>query len=167
MHSAKPERSKGKHLLIKKPNVQQESAKFKSDVKHVMTFCCDTEDEDMFKACKSQQNRLKHLAINNKHASIQGMPEMSPGDAMEITDSILKLKGISCKPLWPLQKDGMLKLLPKNFNYKGAFYVNIFSATKVDWPKAPNKFDDRMPRDCKKLEKDYCPDCSTSLNLGK
>ena len=112
MHSAKPERSKGKLLLIKKPSIQQEFAKFKSDVKHVMTFCCDTEDEDMFKACESPQNRLKHLAINNKHASVQGMPEMSPGDALEITDSILRLKEISAKPHCVLQKDGLLNVLP-------------------------------------------------------
>ena len=94
LHSPRSQRVTGKALLIPKPPLQKELAKFKAATRRVVTYCCNDEDEKAFKACRSSENRLAGLAIDNKHACIQGMPHIGDEDAVAIAQAILKFKKV-------------------------------------------------------------------------
>ena len=100
-------------LLEPKPTLQKKLAEFKATVRYITIFCCDTEDERKFKTCQSQQNRLLALAVANKHACIQGMPEVGATHARHIADHVLRLRGICTKPQQMDKANGVLKNIRK------------------------------------------------------
>ena len=68
MHAPKPQRPKGKELPAPKKTLQKKTAEFKAIVMQVIIFYVEESDEHLFEACRSPENRLQPLAIDNKHA---------------------------------------------------------------------------------------------------
>ena len=89
MHAEKPTRAKGKKLLEPKVTLLKKIAEFKAAVRKVMVFCCDIQDEQLFRTCPSRQNRLIDLAIANKQSAVQGRPYIPENEAKAIAADIL------------------------------------------------------------------------------
>ena len=92
MHSEKPKAKNGKAMLTPNPSLKSQIARFKADVRKLKLYCCDIEDAWIFQACKSPLNRLREVAITNKHAAILGMPRITKEDATAIVTNILAIK---------------------------------------------------------------------------
>ena len=84
-------------MLAKKPQLKTEIAKFKNLLRQVVIFCANPEGEDIFRSCRSPQNRLRAIAVDNKTASIQGMPVVNMSAAKLLVEHLLRLKGICNK----------------------------------------------------------------------
>ena len=114
LHAAKEERQKGTEILKAKPSLQKELAAFKSITRKMATQCIDECDEWILQPCPSQENRLRKLAVANKHASIKGLPAVGIDDASQIAATILKLRVFLKKSQKELHQKGLLKLRGKN-----------------------------------------------------
>ena len=55
------------------------------------------EEEWVVSTCYGREHRLKHVAIDNKHAGVQGMPRLTTCDAESIMKTILAMKGATTK----------------------------------------------------------------------
>ena len=130
-----------------------------------MVFCCDVQDENVFKACASRQNRLMGLAIGNKHACIQGMPVVDDMDAEAIADEILKFKGVVSKKQKDANKNGTLFLKDKNFGYRIAVDPGKYTGLREIWTNSPRTHDKLAADAWIKLQEISCPKCSVFLKL--
>ena len=66
--------------------------------------CVASFDDWHLSTCYSRANRLKNFAVINKHAAIQGMPEISRKDVEIISKTVVTMKGNrntrKCKKHW-------------------------------------------------------------------
>ena len=60
--------------LANKNTLQKEVAAFKKTSRTVFTLACPGEKEWTIKPSATRKNRLRSIAVANKHASIRGMP---------------------------------------------------------------------------------------------
>ena len=81
---------------------------FKSQVRKVATYCIKEEQEWVLSTCYGRGNRLKNAAIGNKHAAIQGMPEIPKDEAEHILKAILEMKGAQTKKHKLAHEEGRL-----------------------------------------------------------
>ena len=79
--------------LAPKSFLQSDIANFKRKVRKINLHCVQDPDDWHLKTCHGRANRLKQLAISNKHAGVQGMPEITDKEADAIMRSILAMRG--------------------------------------------------------------------------
>ena len=70
---------------------------FKADIKTLRRQCVDELEETYFEVSYARANRLRPLAITNKHTMLRGVPCIDEVDARTITRAILAMKGIHQK----------------------------------------------------------------------
>ena len=147
--------------LEKNPFLQHEIARFKSNVRKISISCVHEEEEWKLQTSYRRTNRLKHLGISNKHASIRGTPAISEDDNGSIAKAILMMRGASTKKHKEAHEKGELKLVVKPFTYKGTSYNWLKVATKRDesWCEQPAQADPEEER-TQKLSTIGCPLCT-------
>ena len=108
------ERPLAEHLSL-----QKAMSNFKKRCRRVRIFCTDEGDEEHLTTSYKQINRLKPMGIENKHATIKGMPVLKTGDAKMITQAILAMRGINQRKHKEQHEEGNLKLQLRPMAYKG------------------------------------------------
>ena len=68
--------------------------KFKAEVKLLKRHCVEEKDEAYLDTSYARANRLRPLAVTNKHAMLRGVPCISESEACTVTKAILAMKGI-------------------------------------------------------------------------
>ena len=92
---------------------------FKRRVRRVATYCINEEQEWVLNTSHARENRLKEAAIGNKHAAIQGMPNISKDEAKHIMNTILEMKGARTKKQRIAHEEGSLALIRKPLTFRG------------------------------------------------
>ena len=87
-------------------------------MRKVAKHCVSQEDEWMFQTCNRRDNRLQPLAVHNKHASIKGIPQLTPKMVEEAAKVIILLKGVYQKKHKAAHENGQLRLHRKPMAYK-------------------------------------------------
>ena len=100
------------------------------------------EGEWVVRTCYSRENRLKKVAVDNKHAAVQGMPKINTCEAESILNMILAMKGATSKKQKAEHEQGYLKLQPRPLTYKGTArnwctYLNVLDGWTATC-RAPN-----------------------------
>ena len=83
--------------------------------------------------CYGRANRLKEVAISNKHAAIKGPPHIDEDDAAQIAKALLAIKGIAKTRHKYAHAVGELKLLEHPLAYRGS---------AAEWRKVIQKGED-------------------------
>ena len=100
--------------------MQTALADFKRRMRKVIKHNVREEDEKYFLTSYARVNRLKEMAVLNKHAAITGLPKLSEAMAKEVAKAIILLKGMYQKKHRIAHEEGSLNLLPKPMAYKGS-----------------------------------------------
>ena len=118
----------------------------------------------MFKVSYGRENRLKPLAISNKHAKIRGTLKLSEEMQQKITEVILGMIGASSKKSRSAQEKGELRLAHRRLTYRGSSDAWL---RKVDadrnWVENP-AYEDSYPHRTKPLEQIRCLECCQGHN---
>ena len=84
----------GKDVLGNKNTLQKEVAAFKKISRKVFMLTCPADKEWIIKPSNTRRNRLRSIAVANKHASIKGMPAMTDEENKQIVKRLLAMRGI-------------------------------------------------------------------------
>ena len=106
----------------------------------IRIFCTEEGDEGHLTTSYKQINRLKPLGIDNKHATIKGMPVLGEKDAKMLTQAILAMRGVNQKKHKDQHEEGNLKLQVRPMAYKGtetAWMRNMDLGEQEDWTREP------------------------------
>ena len=154
MHSKKTE----VHPLTPNAFLTEEIAAFKKVVRKINLHCVSQEDEWQLQTCYGRANRLKGVAVKNKHAGIQGLPKISLVEAEEIAKTILEMRGTRSKKQAEEHRKGLLRLKAKPFSYR---------RTNLNWTNKLNRLEDWtqfpvhpiLPTWCERIQVLVCPKC--------
>ena len=105
-------------LATSKP-LLNEIALFKSRVRKVATYRIKDEQEWVLSTCYRRQNRRKNAAVSNKHAAIQGMPNIPKEEAGHMLRVILEMKGAQTKKHKKAHGEGILAIHRKPLAFRG------------------------------------------------
>ena len=133
-----------------------------------MVWAAAEEDVWLFEASRARANRLKGLAVDNKHAGIRGLPFLNSEQAEYVTEAIIELKGMNGKKQKEAHKEGKLKALPKPLTYKGAPRWLTRQKIIEDWVTfgADGQEAWAQPFSTRPLSSIRCPTCMTSNAAG-
>ena len=132
---------------------------FKSRIRRVSTYCMKEEEEWVVSTSYSRENRLKKVAVDNKHAAIQGMPKIKACEAESILKMILTMKGATSKKQKAEHEQGFLKLQPRPLTYKGtARNWCTHLELREDWTANDLEIQSPTPRQMH-LKYVICPAC--------
>ena len=114
-----------KDVLVNKNNLQKEMAAVKKISRKVFMMSCPAEKEWILKPSNTRRNRLRCLAIANKHASIKGMPIIMDEENKQIVKRLLAMRGSRNPKQKKLWDEGNLYLSPAVVSLKGgAKWIN-------------------------------------------
>ena len=83
-----------KDVLGNKNTLQKDVAAFKKLSLNVFNMTCPPEDERIMKPSYARRNRLRSIAVSNKHASIKGMPVITDEENSQIVKRLLSMRGL-------------------------------------------------------------------------
>ena len=92
-------------------------------MKTLNTQCVKEEDDEYLDTSYGRANRLRPLAVTNKHAMLRGVPYLEEEEARTITRAILAMKGIHQRKHRAAYEEGILRLLPKPLSYQGSTHA--------------------------------------------
>ena len=105
--------------LEKATSLQSALKQFKADIKILRRQCVEEQHEVYLSTSYSRKNRLKQLAVKNKHTMLRGVPQIDADEAETITKAILAMECIHQLKHRTAWQEGNLKLSPKPMSYKG------------------------------------------------
>ena len=98
----------------------------------------DDDQEWKLQTWYARTNRLKSIAIYNKHAAIKGTPHIEEDDAKRVVGALLTMKGAAKKKHKDAQASGQVKLHSKPLPYRGSAAEWKHATDKdVDWASHP------------------------------
>ena len=106
-------------VLGNKNSLQKDVADFKRISRKVFLTACPIEDEWVLKPSTTRRNRLKSIAVANKHASIKGMPLIIDEENKQIVKRILAMRSIRSAKMKKVWEEGNLKIKPAVISLKG------------------------------------------------
>ena len=154
------------HPLATKTFSTKEIAAFKKAVRKINLHCIRLEDDWQLQTCYGRANRLKGVAVKNKHAGIQGLPKIGLVEAEEITKTILEMRGTRRTKQAEEHSKGQLRLNATPFSYRRTT-LNWSNKLKrlEDWTRVPTH--PILPTWCERIQQLVCPKCSESKTAEK
>ena len=150
---------------MKTPSLQSAVAEFKKRIRLVAKVSTDEADEWHLATCTNVSNRLQPMAIASRQPAIQGMPALTYDEECYVPQALLAMRGINQKIHKARHSEGILKLTPKPFAFKGtshAWMRNLKKPSGInDWTKEPALPDGPLPIQ-KQLKTIACPECGRS-----
>ena len=127
--------------------------------------CLTLTDEWHLDTCTPKANRLKGLAILNKHAAVKGISDVCDKDAELITKAVMTMKGGGgTRRARDAMDKGMLWLKRKPFTYRRVNNDWQQGLSTDDWTKEPCHPID--PAAEKPIESLICPMCYQSFHTN-
>ena len=81
-----------KDALANKNTLQKEVVAFKKINRKVFMMACLAEKEWILKPSNTRKNRLRCIAVANKHASIRGMPVINDEEHKQIAKRLIAMR---------------------------------------------------------------------------
>ena len=106
--------------LAKPEALQTALASFKRRMRKVAKHNVREEDVFFVRTSYARVNRLKAMAVQNNHAAITGIPNISEDMAKDVLTAMIALKGIYQKKHRIAHEEGTLCMLPMPLAYKGS-----------------------------------------------
>ena len=106
-------------VLGNKDTLQKDIAAFKKLSRTVFNPTCPPEHEWVMKPSSTRQNRLRSIAVANKHASIRGMPAITDKENRQIVKRLMAMRGIRNPKQKKAWGDGNLFVKPAVISLRG------------------------------------------------
>ena len=159
-------KDQGKEGLVDKTTLQTELKDFKAAVRRVAMHCCSEDQEWCFATTYSRQNRLKELAICNKHAGFRRMPYVEKETATVVVKCILDMKGATTRKHKNAHEKGALRLKAKPLTYRGGQAWEKRLHILNDWVSNPvEPMGKAATQKSTSLEIVKCPSCSRGQDV--
>ena len=163
--------NRSEDALANKNTLQKEVAAFKKLSRRVFSLTCPAEKEWMIKPSTTRRNRLREIAVANKHASIRGMPIMCKTENKQIVKRLLALRGVRTVKQKKLWEDGNLQLKPTVISLKGStkvISINDKDELLTNWvAKGFHGEDAWSNMHAIKLRHMSCPGCRNRVEVSK
>ena len=127
----------------------------------------DEGDEHHMATSYAGGNRLKPLGIDNRHASIAGMPMLTNEDGKMVTQAILAMRGVSQKEHELMHDEGNLELQVRPMAYKGtsiAWMRSLSISMQENWIEEP-AIPDGPALKKEILKQVACPKCGRTKRI--
>ena len=108
-----------KDILGNKNTMQTDIAALKKISRTVFSLTCPLEHEWIIKPSYARGNRLRSIAVANKHASIKGMPVVTDEENSQIVKRLLAMRGIRSIKQQKAWGDDNLHVKPAVVSFKG------------------------------------------------
>jgi hypothetical protein len=158
-----------KDKLRNRNSLHNEMAAFKKVVRRLVLQSVPEKEEWHFETSYARANRLKPLAISNKHPGIKGMPKVKAQEAERITRAILALKGASKRKHIEMLEKGELEMIPKPLRFRGSAMWKTLVGKFDDWTgdNESKEEDERALAASTPLRKVHCPNCSEKFDVTR
>jgi hypothetical protein len=143
--------------------------RFKAEAKLLKRKCVGEDDEKYLDTSYARANRLRPLAITNKHTMLRGRPCIEEADASTISKAILAMKGIHQRKHRAAHEEGRLMLRPKRLSYQGSTHAwarNISINDFEDWTRGEHEQEVQHVHKTN-LESIVCPCCKRTQTRSK